>query len=48
MPCYITDLPKRTFKQVLRKLLFDIVEKEDPLDYPKSRNTDTLVIYLML
>ena len=29
IPCYITDLPKRTFKQVLRKLLFDILEKED-------------------
>ena len=26
---YITDLPKRTFKRVLRKLLFDILEKED-------------------
>ena len=29
MPCHITDLPKRTFKLVLRKLLFDILEKED-------------------
>ena len=27
--CYITDLPKRTFKRVLRKLLFDILVKED-------------------
>ena len=29
IPRYITDLPKRTFKRVLRKLLFDILEKED-------------------
>ena len=29
IPCYVTDLPKRTFKRVLRKLLFDILEKED-------------------
>ena len=28
IPCYITDLPKSTFKRVLRKLLFDILEKE--------------------
>ena len=27
IPRYITDLPKRTFKRVLRKLLFDILEK---------------------
>ena len=26
---YVTDLPKRAFKRVLRKLLFDILEKED-------------------
>ena len=26
---YITDLPKKTFQRVLRKLLFDIFEKED-------------------
>ena len=29
IPRYTTDLPKRTFKRVLRKLLFDILEKED-------------------
>ena len=29
IPRYITDLPKKTFKRVLRKLLFDILEKED-------------------
>ena len=26
---YITDLPNKTFQRVLRKLLFDILEKED-------------------
>ena len=29
IPRYITDLPKKAFKRVLRKLLFDIFEKED-------------------
>ena len=29
IPRYITDFPKRAFKRVLRKLLFDILEKED-------------------
>ena len=29
IPSYITDLPKKAFKIVLRKLLFDILEKED-------------------
>ena len=29
IPRYITDLPKKTFKSVLRKLLFDVLEKED-------------------
>ena len=29
IPHYITDLPKKSFKRVLRKLLFDILEKED-------------------
>ena len=29
IPSYITDLPKKAFKRVLRKLLFDILEKED-------------------
>ena len=28
-PRYITDLPKKTFKKVLCKLLFDVLEKED-------------------
>ena len=27
--CYITDLSKKIFKTILRKLLFDILEKED-------------------
>ena len=26
---YTTDLPKKTFKRVLRKLLFNLLEKED-------------------
>ena len=29
IPGYITDLPKKTFKRVLRKSLFDVLEKED-------------------
>ena len=29
IPRYITDLPKKIFKRVLRKLLFDVLEKED-------------------
>ena len=29
IPRYITDLLKKTFKRVLRKLLFDFLEKED-------------------
>ena len=29
IPRYITDLPKKTFKRVLHKLLFNILEKED-------------------
>ena len=29
IPSYITDLLKKAFKRVLRKLLFDILEKED-------------------
>ena len=29
IPRYITDLLKRTFKRVLRKFLFDFLEKED-------------------
>ena len=29
IPSYITDLRKKAFKRVLRKLLFDILEKED-------------------
>ena len=47
IPRYITDLPKKAFKRVLRKLLFDILERED--DYiqihiiiKKSRYIDTL------
>ena len=26
---FLTDLPKKAFKKVIRKLLFDILEKED-------------------
>ena len=42
IPRYITDLPKKTFKRVLRKLLFDMLEKEDdyiqiPMIVKKSR-----------
>ena len=33
IPRYITDLPKKAFKRVVRKLLLDILEKED--DYIK-------------
>ena len=33
IPRCITDLPKKAFKRVLRKLLFDILEKVD--DYIK-------------
>ena len=29
IPRYITDLPKKTFERVLRKFLFDFLEKED-------------------
>ena len=29
IPHYITDLTKKIFKRVLRKLLFDVLEKED-------------------
>ena len=29
IPRYITDLPKKAFKRVLRKLLFDISKKEN-------------------
>ena len=42
IPSYITDLSKKTFKRVLSKLLFDILEKEDdyiqiPMIIKKSR-----------
>ena len=29
IPSYIMNLPKKAFKRVLRKLLFDILEMED-------------------
>ena len=29
MPSYITNLPKKAFKRILRKLLFDVLENED-------------------
>ena len=29
IPCHIMVMPKKTFKRVLRKLLFDVLEKED-------------------
>ena len=32
---YITDLPKKAFKRVLRKLLFDIFEKDQPNPHDK-------------
>ena len=49
IPRYITNLPKKAFKRVLRKLLFDILEKEDdyiqiPMIIKKSRYIDTLAI----
>ena len=47
IPRYITDLPKKAYKKVLRKSLLDILEKEDdlysdPHDYLKSRYIDAL------
>ena len=46
IPSYITNLPKKAFKGVLRKLLFDILEMEDdyieiPLIIKKTRVLDT-------
>ena len=29
IPSYITNLPKKAFKRILRQLLFDILEMED-------------------
>ena len=29
IPSYITSLPKKAFKRILRKLLFDVLEMED-------------------
>ena len=49
IPGYITDLPKKAFKRVLCKLLFDILEmKDDYVDIPliikkNSRVLDALV-----
>ena len=42
IPRYIKDLPKKAFKRVLRKLLFDILDKVDgyiqiPMIIKKSR-----------
>ena len=31
IPCYITDLPTKTFKKVLRKLLFNVLKKRMPI-----------------
>ena len=47
MPSYITNIPKKAFKRLLRKLLFNILEKEDnyiqiPMIILKSRYIDTL------
>ena len=47
IPSYITNLPKKAFKRVLCKLLFDILEMEDyyieiPLIIKKSRFIDML------
>ena len=33
IPSYIMNLPKKAFKRVLRKLLFDILEMEDDYRY---------------
>ena len=48
IPRYITDLPKKAFKRVLRKLLFDILEKED--DYIQIpmiiKKVDTKILLL--
>ena len=29
IPSYITTLPKKAFKRIVRKLLFDVLENED-------------------
>lgn len=34
IPPYITDLPKKTFKRVLRTLLFVNLEKDDYIQIP--------------
>ena len=52
IPSSITNLPKKAFKRVLRKLLFDILEMEDdyieiPLIIKKTRVLDTLVKVLI-
>ena len=52
IPSHITNLPKKAFKRILRKLLLDILEMED--DYieislliKKTRALDTLVKVLI-
>ena len=52
IPSSITNLPKKAFKRVLRKLLFDILEMEDdyieiPLIIKKTRVLDKLVKVLI-
>ena len=44
---YITNLPKKAFKRVLRKLLFDILEMEDDYIEIPLRVLDTLVKVLI-
>ena len=52
MPGYITDLPKKAFKRVLFKLLFDISEMEDDyVDIPliiKKKTIGYLLHLLMV
>ena len=42
IPRYITDLPKNIVKRVLRKLLFDILQKEDDYNQIPMIIKDTL------
>lgn len=45
---YITDLPKKTFQRVLRKLLFYILEKEDDfIQIPVIIKKDGLCRYML-
>ena len=46
IPGYITDLPKKAFKRVLCKLLFDILELED--DYIEIPPISKIIIMLII